>query len=369
MASIEKRKRADGTTGYKAEVVVRVDGRRRKKSATFDRLATANAWAKKIERQLQSEDPRAVMSKPQKALTVADAINKYILTHKIPLKSTKKQVISFVADGRCKFSEIRLQDLSSHDVREFAEELASGGRAPATVSSYLTHTCHILAVAEDDFGQAYHVNLDALDRGKRSARRHGLAGKPKVRDRRPTDDELDSLMSYFERLYDGNKRCIPMHLIIAFAIFGCRRQSEITSLCWDDLNDEEMLVRSMKHPRKPEGVDTVTTLTDEAKRVIRWQGKRDGVRIFPYNSGTISRRFTNACKLLEIEDLHFHDLRHEGISWLLERGWSTRHTMMVSGHSSTQTLDRYSKVRIRGDRYENWDWFARLEGAFGSPAT
>ena len=38
MASIEKRKRADGTTAYKVEVVARGDGKRHKKSATFDRL-------------------------------------------------------------------------------------------------------------------------------------------------------------------------------------------------------------------------------------------------------------------------------------------------------------------------------------------
>jgi integrase len=239
------------------------------------------------------------------------------------------------------------------------KQLSRGNRAPATVSSYLTHVCHILA--EDDFGPAYHVCLDALDRGKRAARRHGLAGKSKVRERRPTDEELEKLMQYFSSLYEGNKRCIPMHYILAFAIFGCRRQSEITSIKWDDFEEDDILVRGMKHPRRPEGIDTITTLTDEAKRIIALHGARGTVRIFPYNPGTISRQFTDACKLLGIKDLHFHDLWHEGISWVREKGWSVSHTMMVSGHSSTQTLDRYSKLRIRNDRYENWQWFDRLE--------
>ncbi|WP_298861833.1 hypothetical protein [uncultured Sulfitobacter sp.] len=120
-------------------------------------------------------------------------------------------MIKFVADGRYRFSEIKLENVSSHDVRDFAEELALGNRAPAIVSSYLTHVCHILAVAEDDFGSAYDVCLDALDRRKRAARRHGLAGTSQVRDRQPTDEELEKRMQHFSSLYERNKPCIPMH--------------------------------------------------------------------------------------------------------------------------------------------------------------
>jgi len=34
-----------------------------------------------------------------------------------------------------------------------------------------------------------------------------------------------------------------MHLIVQFAIFGCRRQSEIVNLLWKDLEGEDMLVQ------------------------------------------------------------------------------------------------------------------------------
>lgn len=40
--------------------------------------------------------------------------------------------------------------------------------------------------------------------------------------------------------------------------------------------------------------------------------------IFPYSPAAITANFTRACKLLVIEDLHFHDLSHEGISRLFE---------------------------------------------------
>lgn len=47
MAYIEVREKADGTLAYKAEVVVTLNGKRVKRTATFDRRVTANRWAKK----------------------------------------------------------------------------------------------------------------------------------------------------------------------------------------------------------------------------------------------------------------------------------------------------------------------------------
>ncbi|MFT4097556.1 MAG: tyrosine-type recombinase/integrase [Rhodoblastus sp.] len=50
-------------------------------------------------------------------------------------------------------------------------------------------------------------------------------------------------------------------------------------------------------------------------------------------------------RLLErcgINDLHFHDLRHEATSRLFERGLSTIEVMSVTGHSTSEMVDSYS---------------------------
>ena len=361
MAYIEVREKRDGGKSYKAEVVVTVDGKRHKRTATFSNRATANRWASQKERELRIPGNNEAFRKKHEPVTVADAVRHYLEAHRISLKATKKQVLGFVRDGRCTFSSIELRNVRSFHVRSFAEELAKGDRSPATVSSYLTRVCHVLSVAEDDFGPEFHIDLNALARGKASARRNGLAGKPNTRERRPSTGELDKLMRYFIKRSRGNSRALPMALTVAFAIFGLRRQSEITGLKWDDMNGEELMVRGMKDPRKPGGRDRVTELTQEAKRVIEIHGKRHDERIFPYSAGVISRNFTNACKVLDIKDLHFHDLRHEGVSLLREMGWPTGHVMLVSGHSATSTLDRYTNLKARGDKYADWQWWAELE--------
>jgi integrase len=51
------------------------------------------------------------------------------------------------------------------------------------------------------------------------------------------------------------------------------------------------------------------------------------------------QRLLEACA---IEDLHWHDLRHEGTSRLFERGLSTAEVMSITGHSSQEMVDRYS---------------------------
>jgi integrase len=79
-------------------------------------------------------------------------------------------------------------------------------------------------------------------------------------------------------------------------------------------------------------------------------------RLFPYTAPAISAAFTRACALLEIKDLRFHDLRHEGISRLFEMGWSIPQVAAVSGHRSWDSLRRYTQLRQTGDKFEGWKW-------------
>jgi integrase len=59
---------------------------------------------------------------------------------------------------------------------------------------------------------------------------------------------------------------------------------------------------------------------------------------------------------LAIDDLHFHDLRHEGVSRLFEMGRTIPQVASVSGHRSWQSLQRYTHLRQVGDKYAGWKW-------------
>jgi integrase len=185
----------------------------------------------------------------------------------------------------------------------------------------------------------------------------GFTSKPEERTRRPTLEELDKLMTHFQEASAANPRTMPMHIITAFAIFSTRRQAEICRITWEDYEPEynQVMVRKMKNPGQKGGVDTRVELPDPCCAIIDAMPKKKD-RIFPYNSDTVSRRFTEACKFLGIEDLHFHDLRHEGTSRLAEMGRTVPQLAAVTGHKAWKSLERYTHVRQSGDKYEGWKW-------------
>ena len=46
-----------------------------------------------------------------------------------------------------------------------------------------------------------------------------------------------------------------------------------------------------------------------------------------------------------LPDFHFHDLRHEAVSRLVEAGLSDQEVAAISGHKSMQMLRRYTHLR------------------------
>jgi integrase len=46
-----------------------------------------------------------------------------------------------------------------------------------------------------------------------------------------------------------------------------------------------------------------------------------------------------------LEDLHFHDLRHEATSRLFERGLNPIQVAAITGHKTLQMLKRYTHLR------------------------
>ncbi len=67
----------------------------------------------------------------------------------------------------------------------------------------------------------------------------------------------------------------------------------------------------------------------------------------PLNLKSIGKEFREACKILGIEDLHFHDLRHEGCRRLVEQSFTIPEIQKVSLHDSWSSLQRYVSVKSR----------------------
>ena len=55
--------------------------------------------------------------------------------------------------------------------------------------------------------------------------------------------------------------------------------------------------------------------------------------------------WARACKRAGIEDLRFHDLRHEATSRIFEKGLNVMEVAAITGHKDLRMLQRYTHLR------------------------
>ena len=67
--------------------------------------------------------------------------------------------------------------------------------------------------------------------------------------------------------------------------------------------------------------------------------------IFEVNRWTEWNRFTRLKEEYGIEDLRFHDLRHEATSRLFERGFNVMEVASITGHENLKHLKRYTHIK------------------------
>lgn len=347
MGTIIRRKRKDGSIGYTAQVRIKKAGKVvHAETQTFDREPPAIVWMAQREEALAK--PGALEKKEDPRL--ADVVDTYLGDKLKPHGVTKDQVLRTIKNSW--LGELRCSEIKSTTIIRFLQELTS---QPQTRGNYLSHLSAVVKVAKPAWG--YPLDAAAVEDARVVADKLGLIARSRSRTRRPTLAELDKLLTYYSVYERKRSDSIPMTQLILFSIFSTRRQEETCRIVAEDVSEEhsQVIVRDMKNPGEKVGNDVSTTLTPEALRLIKARGVSKG-RIWPYNAESVSSSFTRACKFLGIEDLHFHDLRHEGVSRLFEMGWTIPHVAMVSGHRSWKGLQRYTHISQVGDKYENWRW-------------
>ena len=351
MGTIVARRRKDGSTGYTAQIVRKKSGRIvHRENETFDRRQAAAAWLKRRETELS--EPGAIERAKVPDASLAAAIDRYSAETRKVIGKTKAQVLASIK--QYEIADMDCGEVRSEHIVSFASELLAGGRQPSTVGNYISHLAAIFAIARPAWG--YRLDETQMKDAQAVLRKMGIIGKSHSRDRRPTLAELDLLMNHFVDRSKRDPNAALMHRVIAFAIFSTRRQEEITrqQMADVDIEHSRLLVRDMKHPGEKVGNDCWCELPNEALQIIKAMNQKD--RIFPYKTDTISSAFTRACQILGVEDLHFHDLRHDGISRLFEMGKTIPQAASVSGHKSWQSLQRYTHLKQTGDKYAGWKW-------------
>ena len=163
---------------------------------------------------------------------------------------------------------------------------------------------------------------------------------PQGRNRILSEAELKRILDACKpRVKDSNIWVLP---IVRFALASAMRRGEILGLNWRDVNFEN---RTAFIPLTKNGTARTVPLSTEALTILQELPRSISGKVFPINPPNLSAHFESIRKRANVEDFHFHDLRHMAITRMAEKLPNLVELSAVSGHKSLAMLKRYYHPR------------------------
>jgi len=98
------------------------------------------------------------------------------------------------------------------------------------------------------------------------------------------------------------------------------------------------------NPAQPGVTTRAAAIVDTLVATLRnGDGER---RLLRLDGNQVDYRWRTARKVAGVKGLHFHDLRHEGLSRMAEKGLTIGELAEQSGHRTAQVLLRYVNARV-----------------------
>lgn len=331
MPTIERRKTREGKIRYKARV--RVAGYPQK-TATFERRADALRWAAQLEQEMRTgryaSDAAAWMH------TARDMIDRY-MRHVLPVKSDRPRYVQAQAHQlrwwRHTIGEHRLATVTPFVLSDCRDALQARGLSAGTVNNYLAALSHVFTTARKEWGWVA-SNPVAQVRKLR---------EPAGRVRFLSAEEMAALLSACRRV-----QRLPLYEIVLLAIATGARKSELLGIRCRDVDTERGVITI--HDTKNHSSRALTITGDPLARVAaRMQARRDSqLYLFEHpRTGKpycIERAWRNARSQADIEDVHFHDLRHTFASYMAMSSATLGDISEALGHKTLNMVKRYAHL-------------------------
>lgn len=299
---------------------------------TFPTRALADAWARDIESKIDAGEP--VLSDEAARTTLREALDRYareITPGKRGARQEQRRIALWKAHPLAHrfLPQLRGVDLADYrDARLAGVEFErfrtarAAGETPArgpddprpvgadTVRLELAIIGNLYRIAATDWG------MEGLANPAKAVRKPAPG---RARDRRLAGDEETRILSAAAPVF---------RQAIIIALETALRRGELAALRWSDVD----LARAV--PLSPRALDALRALPR----------RLDGLVVGLTGDG-ITQAWARACAAAGAVGLRFHDVRHEAISRLFERGWSVAEVAAVSGHKTWTQLRRYTQLR------------------------
>lgn len=295
---------------------------------SFDSKVEAEKWARDLEAQVDRFGA-APDTKILESTTLGQLLERYQREISPSKRGSVQEIQRLDVLRRHDLAYRTMIGLSQQDIASFRDERLQSV-APSTTVRELAILSHVLEVAIRDWGLPLARNVVKLVR------------RPVIRNersRRLTGDEE-------QRLLDGCDagKVAFFKTIVILAIETGMRRGEILGLNWSDISHNRRVI-SLTMTKNGSGREV--PLSQRAfDALMDWKSCADVDQstVFPMTAGALEQAWRRLLIRSGIKVLRFHDLRHEGVSRLFERGLNMIEVSSISGHKELRMLKRYTHL-------------------------
>lgn len=297
----------------------------RRSTGTADRRL-AEAILGKVRAQII--EGRFFETREETTRTFEELMERYLVEH-VAKKSEPRHYRGYFNSLKAFFEGRTLAEITPKSIVEYKNRRYAAGLKPASINRELASLkkAFNLAVREWEWCSDNPVSKVSMER---------------------ENNQRDRWLSVEEeaRLLHG---CAPwLHDLVMFALHTGMRMGEILELTWRgvDLSRRTvMVVRSKNGERRtiPVNETVMSVLRQKCKvRSLRTDLVFCSQVFTPMESGHLRRSFRLALGRAEIEDFHFHDLRHTFATRLVQAGVDLYKVQRLLGHKSPIMTQRYA---------------------------
>jgi len=298
---------------------------------TFETRAAAEAWARAIEVEM---DKGVFVSRAEaESTTLKELLERYLAEITPQKKGAAPEAARLRAFMKHPLAQRFVAGIRGLDIARLRDERL-GKVSTGTVKRDLVILGHVFEVARKEWGVQAHnpvrdIKLPANGKARERRLRPGGCGEA---------SEEDRLLEACRKA--RNPSLLP---IVRLALETAMRQGELVGLRWENVD----LTRRIAHlPDTKNGEARAVPLSSTSVEVLRALPRSLHGQVFPgLTAEAVKRAFARATRRASIEDLHFHDLRHEATTRLFERGLNLMEVATITGHKDLRMLRRYTHLK------------------------
>jgi integrase len=298
---------------------------------SFNNKSDALKWARSVESQLDL----GVLAPKQTMPRLMPMVDRYV-EEVTPLKKGKSQE-RYRANQfkKTKLADMQIDKITGEVVAQYRDERLKQVSAN-TVRLELAFLSVVFEQCRKEWGLAVSNPVRQIRMPK--------PGKP--RQRRLEAGEEEALLQAC--------RQSGAHYLQTFVILAVEtgmRFGELAGVTWVNVNLEK---RTIFLADTKNGNSRTVPLSTRALNAIQMQPRSIDGRLFSAKPGSIRSAFlialtkaqaTQPDSKMFLRELRFHDLRHEAVTRLFEKGLNAIEVGMVSGHKTLSMLQRYTHLK------------------------